>query len=164
MADHGVIFQGSVITGRGLTYSTETKLPVSGVVDCIQVQTRSEDQVLETHCTLPNIALCVQTLNTTYANAPTPWFDASGMFEQSNVLDKNGNLELTTGDVLTAKELKAIATAKDAEPAINTAPDLDGLDDIVVMMNITQNDIPQTTDLPNLSSCGFGNLYTSAAG
>lgn len=167
MADQGALFEGAVVFGAGFTYDPSTGFPITGMVHRIEVQTRIADQVLDVHTILPNVATSVQDLNTSYADTQAPWFDATDMFACStpaaDIPNDTDDLHLTTGDILTAKDLKSIANAKDPDPAQNAKPDLDGLDDIVVTLNITAKDIPRDSDLPDVALAGFGDLLASGA-
>lgn len=162
MSDDTAIFQGAVVFGVGFSYDPTSGVPVKGTVDRIQVQTRSADQVIEIHDTLNNISTPVQTLNENYKDADATWYDATDILHDLIVPTlaamEGGGIYLTTGDILTEKELDSIEQATDPDPIIKSKIDLDGLDDIVSMLNISSKDIPQQADLPDLRSFGFGAL------
>lgn len=167
MGDQGVIFQGAVVFGTGFTYDVDTGYPLTGMVHHIEVQTRIAEQLFEMHHRLPDIATTVPDLNATTPRGQAPWFDATDIIRPikapTTSLLQDEDLLLTTGDILTADDLQTIAKAIDPDPAIKSAPDLDGLDDIIVMLNITTKDIPQDTDLPDFTLDGFGDLHAAAA-
>ncbi len=130
-AGRAPVFHGAVIYGSGLTYDPETRLPIGGTIERIEVQTRNTGTVLMTHATYPDIHSTVADLNADFADALMPWYDASDFFALSN-LDDNAPLDLNveldsnqmedlvsgkkalhlkTGEVLSAHELSGIFAA-----------------------------------------------------
>ena len=126
--DTAPVFQGAVVYGADLSYDPETNLPIGGTVERIAVQTRSAVDVLTTHATYPDINASVADLNAAFADALTPWFDATDVLPSADVdisapLDLNVELDpaqmkeltsgqkelhLRTGEVLSAHELCGI--------------------------------------------------------
>ena len=128
--EHAPVFHGAVVYGANFTYDPETDLPMGGTVERIEVQTRSAVGVLTKHATYPDIDTAVADLNIAFADAQTPWFDATDVLPSSDLdnsapLDLNVELDrsqmddlisgkkalhLTTGEFFSANELRRPST------------------------------------------------------
>lgn len=104
------LFHGTVIFGTDLVFDPDTGLPVSGRIDRIELQTRSEVEVIETHAVHDDIAASVSSLNDAFQTADAPWFDPA-IFAGTDQMTGGDftlgedSLSLATGDVLTAQDI-----------------------------------------------------------
>lgn len=106
IAGDEAVFFGAVVFGSGLSFDTETGLPVGGMISNIELQTRSALEVLETHASYPDINASVHQLNNAFLNADAPWYDPAQFFDTSFLeAVKSGNwVGGTDDDVFTGTD------------------------------------------------------------